>query len=539
MHYGLRILAAAAALALAAAPAQAAVTISSGATQNMSCTGGVCAPTARSAVLNTGDLENLLASGNLTVTTTGSGVQAHDIHVSSALSWASSSTLSLEAHRSIAVNAAVAITGRSGLVLDTGKKNGRLSFGPNGSFGFANLSSQLSINGNAYTLVGDIKTLASDIAASPAGDFALANNYDASADGTYQGCPVPTLFSGSFEGLGNIISNLSIDGVTDINGGPIEGLFVELDTKGTIGNIGLVNANLVVPTRYVLAGSLVGFNSGTVEGSYVSGTLTVGIKSSGGGLAGGNGGTIANSYATASLNGSANADLGGLVADNDAIIENSHAAGDVTGASSEVGGLVGANFGGTITNSYATGQVTETGLAHAAGGLVGLNYENSGIAGTIENSYATGNVSGRNSSAGGLAGANGSVIVNSYATGTVAGKGGSEGGLVGGNGIDATISFSYSTGSVSGGTGSYVGGLIGIDDSPAGSITDAYWDTDTSGITNLSQGAGNIANDPGITGMTTAQFQSGLPAGFDPGIWAEKSNINGGLPYLLANPPPK
>ena len=112
------------------------------------------------------------------------------------------------------------------------------------------------------------------------------------------------------------------------------------------------------------------------------------------------------------------------------------------------------------------------------------------------------------------------------------------GGLVGQN--SSTISASYSTGAVKGGqTGSIVGGLIGYDSAQAGSLSNTYWDTDTSGITNLSQGAGNIANDPGITGLTTAQFQSGLPAGFDPKIWAEKTNIIDGLPYLLANPPPK
>ena len=107
MHYGLRIFAAAAALALAAAPARAVVTISSGATQNMSCAGGICAPTAKTAILNVSDLEGFLASGNVTVTTTGTGVQAGDIRVRSALGWTNSSTLSLEAHRSVAIDAAV------------------------------------------------------------------------------------------------------------------------------------------------------------------------------------------------------------------------------------------------------------------------------------------------------------------------------------------------------------------------------------------------------------------------------------------------
>ncbi len=103
--------------------------------------------------------------------------------------------------------------------------------------------------------------------------------------------------------------------------------------------------------------------------------------------------------------------------------------------------------------------------------------------------------------------------------------------LVGFNGY--TVGNSYSTGAPSGGA---IGGLVGLDDSNGG-ISNDYWDTSTSGVTNLSQGAGNIANDPGITGETTAQLQAGLPAGFDPTVWAENANINGGLPYLIANPP--
>lgn len=328
----------------AAAGARASITISSQMTANMSCSNGVCAPTATHAVLNVGDVESMLGSGNLIVTTTGSGVQAHDIRISSALSWADSSTLSLEAQRSLAVNAAVTIAGVSGLILDTGGKSARLSFGRKGSIGFANLSSQLAVNGNAYTLVGDVKTLASAIAANPDGDFALAANYDASADGTWQSCPVPTVFDGSFEGLGNTIFNLSIDGWTNINNGFFEGLFAETDTKGTVENIGLVNTNIVVPGkgrgRYiVMAGPLVGLNNGgVVEGSYVSGSLAAGKRSYAGGLVGINYGMIANSYAAISLNGGYAAQLGGLVALNSAVIQYSHATGDVTSASADVGG---------------------------------------------------------------------------------------------------------------------------------------------------------------------------------------------------------
>jgi len=82
-----------------------------------------------------------------------------------------------------------------------------------------------------------------------------------------------------------------------------------------------------------------------------------------------------------------------------------------------------------------------------------------------------------------------------------------------------------------------VGGLIG-DDEPD-DLTNDYWDLETSGITDPSQGAGNVSNDPGITGLTDAQLKSGLPAGFDLTIWAQSPDINNGYPYLLANPPPK
>jgi hypothetical protein len=85
---GMCILMAAAMAALLGGNAHADVTISSDQTQNMSCSAGVCMPTATSAVLNVGDLATLLASGNVEVTTTGSGVEANNIGVEAPLTWA-------------------------------------------------------------------------------------------------------------------------------------------------------------------------------------------------------------------------------------------------------------------------------------------------------------------------------------------------------------------------------------------------------------------------------------------------------------------
>src|SRR5438045_3970274 len=104
--------------ALVAWPASATVTISSAGTQNMTCSSGVCSPTAVDANLNVADLKNLLASGNVAVTTTGSGVQANDIDVTAKIVWRGTA-LTLDAYHSLSVSAPVVAKGKSGLSLLT------------------------------------------------------------------------------------------------------------------------------------------------------------------------------------------------------------------------------------------------------------------------------------------------------------------------------------------------------------------------------------------------------------------------------------
>src|SRR6185437_3626133 len=119
----------------------------------------------------------------------------------------------------------------------------------------------------------------------------------------------------------------------------------------------------------------------------------------------------------------------------------------------------------------------------------------------------------------------GGRISDTYATGMVMGIGSAPaGGLIGirsraDDGSNAVVSRSYSTSTVSSGSGAPVGGSIGQDQA-SGGITNDYWDLDTSGVSNPHQGAGNVQDDPGITGLTDAQLKSGLPAGFDPKVWA-------------------
>lgn len=125
-------------------------------------------------------------------------------------------------------------------------------------------------------------------------------------------------------------------------------------------------------------------------------------------------------------------------------------------------------------------------------------------------------------------------VVSSYATGAAsAGMFSTMGGFVGRN-YGISLRHDYSIGKVARSKESYSGGFAGVDYT-SGGVRDSYWDTKTSDQKN---GTGNRGNEPGLKGQTTAQFQSGLPAGFSSKVWAEDSQINNGFPYLKFNPPP-
>ena len=484
----------------AALPALAALNISTNTTNNVSCSKGVCTATANNAVLNVTDLTNLLSAGDLKVET---GGYTQDIRVDASFSWSSAALLTFDAARSVAVNDTMAVEGSGGLAVITndGGTNGRLSFAPNGQVTFANLSSALTINQQSYKLEGKISTLAADIASNPGGSFALANNYDASGDGTYSSPPISTRFTGTFEGLDNTISNLSINvsNVANI------GLFA--DVAGTLADLQLVNANVQGNSSQTAGptGVLAGLNEGTIVGAATNGSVS---------------GTAGN-YAY----------VGGLVGMSAGSIAYSHSAANVTAGSSGVpGGLVGNAYSGTIYASSATGSVSG-GQGSEAGGLVGTN------GGQIEQSFATGAVtSDAESKSGGFVGYDSGPIGDCYATGAVA----QEGSLGYASGFAAffepagtnILTRSYSTGSVSG--GNETGGFIGFDNSSGTNLAFNYWDTTTSG---MSQGAGFPQNDPGIKGLTSKQLQSRLPHDFHRSTWAEAGGVNQGFPYLRANPP--
>jgi hypothetical protein len=516
------------ALTTCAASTHAALTISTQATQNVRCADDTCAATAAKAVLNVSDLRNLLAFGNVVVTT-GSGTieqEPQDIVVAAGFNWVNSSSLTLDASRSVVVEQAIESgAGAVSLITDDGRRGGTLSFGAAGRLYFFSTESSLTINGAPYTLVNSIASLASAIAANPGGAYALSNNYDALADGTYKSSPIATTLTGTFEGLGNTISNLRIKLVS--SHGAAAGLLDAIGPSGTVNDVRLIKEHMVAQKRGSVDGLVVN-NYGSMSGDEVQGSFTGNCRCSFAGLAALNEGTITSSSADVRM--SSLATSAGLVNKNLGTVSGSQASGSIaalgSGPSLEVGGLVAFNKG-MVSRSSA--NVVATGGSQAAvGGLIGVDE------GTTTISYATGAVTGGDSSMiGGLIGNDHGDTENSYATGAVTGTTNAQvGGLTGG--ADAGIQTSYSTGVVSGGTGSVIGGFIGGFNDQS-KVSDCYWDTTTS---MTDEGTGNGGNVTGLTGLTTQQLQSGLPSGFSGIVWAEDPDINGGLPYLTANPPP-
>ena len=300
-------------------------------------------------------------------------------------------------------------------------------------------------------------------------------------------------YTGNFDGQTFTISNLYIDRTS----GNYAGLFAYLNggSGTTVKNVSLVNVDV---TLNVTSGSSVHV----------------------GGLAGrvGNGGvTLEDSYTTGRVRAGESATepvtltaspgysyVGGLVGRARAAITGSYSLADVTSNTKSasaspnalVGGLVGeVRTSGSVTASYAAGDVTANivGLNSNfvyAGGLVGQ------LEGDITASYARGAVT-----------ATSDATVTTGITGNAA-----AGGLVGTTPSGSSITASFSTGAPTAtGDGQVVRarGLVGLVFATA-SVTNSYWDTDTSGITTT--GAG--------TGKTTPELQTPTAYGTGSSIYA-------------------
>ncbi|MES2206387.1 MAG: GLUG motif-containing protein, partial [Pseudomonadota bacterium] len=503
-------------------------------------------------------LGTALNSSNITIQTASTGAGNGDILVNDAVSWSSTNSLTLNAHRHVVVNQDITnsstggITARADLLGNcvSGASNcGTISFAstkklttaaggaitlyynPTGSNGSADANGNIA---NAYTtptsyttnaaggtltaymLVNDVNQLQSTKTnLTTTGIYALGKNINAATTSTWNSGlgfdPIgnnssgtsTTRFVGKFNGQNNTITGLTINRpTTDYVG--LFGYIGKTGTSANIQNIGLINASISGQTK---VGGLVGnsANGSNISNAYVTGSVTTG------GLIGGvstAAGTISNSYSTATVTGTGSvANIGGLIGQNNSLIINSYAIGNVTGASSgnSVGGLVGDNQS-TITNSYATGTVSSS-SGQNIGGLVGYNNTGGLITGA---SYSTGSVSANASNSGGLVGNNAtasSVITGgSYSISTVTNTGNTAGGLVGTN--SGTISNAYAKGTVSG--LSTIGGLVGIN---SGTITSVFSTGNATGTTKVGALVGQNATAGNINNAYAAGSATGTIAG--------------------------
>jgi hypothetical protein len=179
-------------------------------------------------------------------------------------------------------------------------------------------------------------------------------------------------FTGTYDGGGYKITNLKIDTTSDY-----QGLFGYIETGAVVKNVRLESCDITGQTDQFCIGGIVGFNGGTVENCYTTGSVK-GDDCVGGIVGVNGGGIVRNCYTTCNVVSTYNA-VGGVAGDNWGTVENCYAKGSVKGRN-YVGGIVGSNSEGTVKKCYATGSVEGN---DRVGGIVG-----SIIEGTVKNCVA-------------------------------------------------------------------------------------------------------------------------------------------------------
>ena len=317
--------------------------------------------------------------------TNGASGAGGDVFINDTVSWNAPAALTLNAQRSIEINAPISVlNGGGGLNLQFGQSDVESNI-PAGNY-LVKAPVNLAAGSTFATKYGsDGATTNYTVITSDAGlttlSGALAGNYVIGANfSTLRTTPLGN-FTGYLDGLGHAIDGLTItnDGTNPTN----VGFFNSIGAAALVQNLGLTGVSIAGLSN---VGALAGINEGTIVNVYSQGTVT-GRDAAGanndesvgaiGGLIGRNAATglIGSSYSSATVSATTGVQAGG-------------------GTDGGIGGLVGVNDSGTIGDSYASGNVTG---ATDVGGLVGF------ANGIIQTSYSSGAVSG-NTNVGGLVG---------------------------------------------------------------------------------------------------------------------------------------
>lgn len=198
--------------------------------------------------------------------------------------------------------------------------------------------------------------------------------------------PYGGLYTGTFDGCGYTISNLSVASDTTAGVFNNEGLFKAIGISGVVKNLGMISPSVKPDSGN--AGAICGTNRGLIENCYnLGGEISV-ASIYGGGIAGENEGIIRQCYNTGSVSSAYGSSIGGIAgySHNGGMIIDCYNTGAITGAWS-VGGICGQLNVGTITNCYGTGTATATypGYASTAHPIAGTRLNGA----TVENSYYT------------------------------------------------------------------------------------------------------------------------------------------------------
>ena len=323
--------------------------------------------------------------------------------------------------------------------------------------------------------------------------------------GATAGSATASAFTAEFQGNTYKISNLHINrsGSTTVAHG---GLFAELGSAARVKNLRLEGVDIVVTTHVtastpadVYAGGIAGKSAGAITGSYVLGEVKA-----------------VQSENTANDN-EKHAYAGGIVGWNTGGVTSSYSRADVTAEqlsttaqlTADAGGIAGhQETGGAVTASFTTGVIvaetrSTSGGDVNVGGLLGRQE-----AGSVKASYSHAHPEAK-------------------APTTAAGVTLDTGGLVGHIESAGSITASYSTGAPthSGGSSPAVRNAGFVGNYVAGTITHSYWDTETSGKTTGTAGAGTTT---GVTGKTSSELKTPTAYGTGSAIYANWNlNLDG------------
>jgi hypothetical protein len=369
---------------------------------------------------------------------------------------------------------------------------------------------------------GELQNISNDMGA----DYNITNNIDCTGFDFEPIGNFTNRFNGTIEGNDYTISNVFINESLSQNVGIIS--YIE---NATISNINFNNT-------YVEGDDFVGGFAGLCLNSQIDNISSTNMSlradvTSGGFVGNSNKCHYDNIYISGEIN-TTDVRTGGIIGFSrvNTTIRNSYANVNIT-SSGYAGGIIGrANEIAEIINCHTNVQITVTTYPGGIVGYMSVNdgkIENSsanvilinslfsigGLAGFITNSeiinsYSIGSpIVTTTDSVGGLIGSSTNVdIYNSYSTINVSGNR-YVGGLIGTN--NGNVNNSYSTGSVSI-IASDAGGLIGRN--LAGTITDSYYDTNTSGQTDTGKGEPKTTIE-----LQNTKIGSGIYQNWSDSIW--------------------